>query len=74
MAAIGSGLGVVEYGLVRDVDIKDFLHNVGSFARRDGEGDVEGQNESEDVLRVMDPVNIDEWFIRARMNKFCGLE
>ena len=74
MAAIGSGLGIVEYSLIRDVDIKDFLHDVGGFAGRDGEGDVEGQDESEDVLRIMDSVNIDEGLIRARMNKFCGLE
>jgi len=74
MAAIGSGLGVVEYGLIRDVDIKDFLHDVGGFAGRDGEGDVEGQDESEDVLRIMDSVNIDEGLIGPGMNKFCGLE
>jgi hypothetical protein len=74
MAAIGSGLGVVEYGLIRDVDIKDFLHDVGGFAGRDGEGDVEGQDESEDVLRIMDSDNIDEGLIGPGMNKFCGLE
>ena len=74
MAAIGSGLGVVEYGLIRDVDIKDFLHDVGGFAGRDGEGDVEGQNKAEDVWRVTDLVNIDEGFIGPGMNKFCGLE
>jgi hypothetical protein len=74
MAAIGSGLGVVEYSLIRDVDIKDFLHDVGGFAGRDGEGDVEGQDETKDVLRVMDSVNIDEGFIGPGMNKICSLE
>ena len=74
MAAIGSGLGVVEYGLIRDVDIEDLLHDVGGFAGRDGEGDVEGQDEAEDILRVMDPVNIDERFIGPWMNKLGGLE
>jgi len=50
------------------------LHDVGCFAGRDGEGDVKGQDEAEDVLRVMDPVNIDERFIRARMGKLGSLE
>jgi len=74
VAVIGGRFGVIEDSLVRNVDIKDFLHDVSSFTCRDGEGDVKGQDESEDVLRVMDPVNIDEWFIRARMNKISGLE
>jgi hypothetical protein len=74
MAVVGGSFSIIEYGLVRDVDIKDLLHDVGGFAGRDGEGDVEGQDETEDVLRVMDPVNIDEGFIRARMNKLGGLE
>jgi len=71
---VGGRFGIVEYGLIRDVDIKDLLHDVGSFAGGDGEGDVEGQDEAEDVWRVMDSVNIDEWFVGAWMNKFCGLE
>jgi hypothetical protein len=74
MAVVGGRFGVIKHSLIRDVDIKNFLHNVGSFAGRDGEGYVEGQDEAEDVWRVMDPVNIDEGFIRARMNKFRCLE
>ena len=74
MAVISGRLGVIKNGLVRDVDIKDLLHDIGGFAGRDGEGYVEGQDEAEDVWRVMDPVNIDEGFIRARMNKFRCLE
>ena len=74
MAAISGGFGVIENGLVRDGDIKDLLHDIGGFAGRDGEGDVEGQDETKDVLRVMDPAKVDVGFKRAGMNEFCGLE
>lgn len=42
MAVVGGGLGVIEHGLVRDRDIKNSLHDIGGFAGRDSEGDVEG--------------------------------
>ncbi len=74
MAVVGCGLGVIEDGLVRDADIKNILQDIGSFAGRDSEGDVEGQDEAEDVLRVVDSSDVDEWFERAGVNKFCGLE
>ena len=74
MAVIGGGLGVIENGLVRDRDIKDPLHDVGSFAGADGEGHIEGQDKTENILRVMDSSNVDEWFERTRVNEFCGLE
>ena len=54
MAVIGGGFGVVENGLVGHSDFKDLLKNECGFAGRDGEGHVEGQNESEDVLGVVD--------------------
>lgn len=74
MAVIGGGFGVVEDGLVRDTDIKDVLKNERSFSGADGEGDVEGQDEAKDVLRVVDPPDIDEWFEGAGMNEVCSLE
>jgi len=74
VAVVGGGLGVIEHGLVRDRDIKNSLHDIGGFAGRDSEGDVEGQDKPKDILRVMDPSNVDEWFAGARVNKFCGLE
>lgn len=74
MAVVGGGLGVIEDGLVRDADIKDILQDIGGFAGRDGEGHVEGQDEAEDVLRVMDPSNVDVGFKRTGVNEFCRLE
>lgn len=74
MAVVGGGLGVIEDGLVRDTDIKDVLHNIGGFAGRDGEGHVEGQDKAEDVLRIVDPSNVDEWFDRTGVNEFRRLE
>lgn len=74
MAVIGSSFGVVEDGLVRDADIKDVLQDEGGFSGADGEGDVEGQDEAEDILGVVNSVNIDERFERARVKEVCRLE
>ena len=46
MAVVGGSFGVIEDGLVRDADIKDVLHDIGGFTGRDGEGDIEGQDEA----------------------------
>ena len=62
MAVVGGRLGVIEDGLVRDSDIKDVLQDISSFAGGDGEGDVEGQDKPEDVLRVMDLSDVNAWF------------
>lgn len=54
MAVVGGGFGVIEDSLVRDTDVKDILQDISSLAGRDSEGDVEGQDKPEDVLRVVD--------------------
>ena len=74
MAVVGGSFGVIEDGLVRDADIKNVLQDVSSLTGGDGEGDVEGQDKAEDILRVMNPSNVDEWFEGAGVNKFRGLE
>lgn len=42
MAVVCRGFGVVQDGLVRDIDIKDVLHDECSLSGADGEGDIEG--------------------------------
>ena len=74
MAVVGGGFGVVQDGLVRDADIKDVLQDEGGLSGADGEGDVEGQDESQDILGVVNSSDVDERFERARMNKFCRLK
>ena len=74
MAMVGGGLGVIEDGLVRDADIKNVLQDISSFTGGDSEGDVEGQDESENILRVMDLSDVDEWFNGTRVGEICGLE
>lgn len=74
MAVVGGGLGVIEDSLVRDTNIKNLLQDISGFAGRDGEGDIEGQDEAKDILRVMNPSNINERFNRSWVNKFCCLE
>lgn len=69
MTVVGGGFGVIEDGLVRDADIKDVLQNIGGFAGRDGEGDVEGEDEAEDVLGIVNSSNVDGRLEWARMNK-----
>ena len=41
VAVVGCGFGVVEDGLVRDVDVEYDTHNVGGFTSAYGEGDEE---------------------------------
>lgn len=68
------GLGVIKYRLIRDVDVKDLAKDVRRFSGSDGEGDIKGEDEAKDILRIMDLGNIDEWFKRRGMFKFFGLE
>jgi hypothetical protein len=74
VAVVGGRLGVIERGLIRDGDIKDLSRDIGSFAGGDSKRDVEGQDEAEDVLRVMDSSDVDEWLEWAGVNKVCRLE
>jgi len=74
VAVVGGGLGVIEDGLVRETDIKDVLQDVSRLAGADGKGDVEGQDEAKDILRVMNFPNVDEWLEWAGVNKFGRLE
>ena len=60
--------------MIRDVDVKDGAKDVGSFSGGDGEGDVEGEDQAKNVLRVVDFCNIDEGLKRSGMVKFFGLE
>ena len=62
VAVVCGGFGVVENGLVRDADFKDLLKNERGFAGRDGKGHVEGQDQTEDVLRVVNFSYVDERF------------
>ena len=74
VAVVRGSFSVVENGLVRHIDLKDLLKDERGFAGRDREGHVEGQYESENVLRIVDLSNVDEWFERSRQSDFLGLE
>jgi hypothetical protein len=49
VAVVSSGLSVVEHGLVGDRDVKDIAQNEGGFSGGDCAGDVEGQDEAQDI-------------------------
>lgn len=49
VTVVGSGLSVIEHGLVGDGDVKDIAQNEGGFSGCDGTGDVKGQDEAQDI-------------------------
>lgn len=53
--------------------IEDGFQDSGGFPGRDGEGDIESQDKTEDVFGVMDFCEIDDLFLGCRMHKFLGL-
>ena len=74
VAVVGGRLSVVENGLVRDADIKDVLQDESGFSGADGEGDVEGQDEPEDILGVVNSSDVDGRLDRSWMDKVGGLK
>jgi len=59
--------GVIENGLIRDIDVKDRPQDKGSFSGSDSERDVESKNKAKDIWGVMDFRKINFRFMRLRM-------
>ena len=59
MAIISGGLGIVEHGLIRDGDPEDLPEYLRGFAGAEGKGDVEGQNQPDQMRRVMNFAEVD---------------
>lgn len=74
MTVVRGGLGVVEDGLMGDVDVKDHAHDVGGLAGADGEGDEEREDKPEDVGRIVDFADVDGWFERGGGREIFSLE
>ncbi len=53
VAIISGGLGIIEHGLIGDGDAEDLPKHLCGFAGADGKGDVEGQNQPDQMRRVM---------------------
>lgn len=65
--------GIVENRLIGDFDIEDGLQDSGGFPGRDGEGDIESQDKTEDVFGVVDFCKIDGRLFWGRMYEFLWL-
>ena len=74
VTVISGGFGVIEDGLIRDADIEDILQDEGGLSGADGEGDVEGQDEAEDVLGVVNSPDVDGGFAWSGVKEVSGLE
>lgn len=68
----GSG-GVIEDGLIRDLDVKDRAENEGGFSGSNCKRDVKGKDKAEDIGSIVDFSKIDFGIIRLGMVKFVGL-
>ncbi len=53
VAVVGSGLGVLEHGLIAETDAEDLAEDLGGFAGGKSKGDVEGQDQTEDIGRAV---------------------
>lgn len=73
MAVESSSGSVIEDGLIRDVDVEDRSENVCSFPGSDGKRNIEGEDKTKDVGRIVDFSKIDFGLIRLGMVKFVGL-
>lgn len=74
MAMECSSLGVVEDGLVGDMNVEDDSQDVGSLAGADGKGDEEREDQPEDVGRIVDFADVDGWFERGGDCEIFSLE
>jgi hypothetical protein len=66
------GCRIVQDRLIRDFDVEDGLQNSRGFPGWNGEGDVKGQDKTEDILGVMDLRKLHDRLIGPRMKKLLG--
>ena len=55
---------VIEHSLMRDLDTEDISEDSRSFSGRDGKRDIEGEDQSEDILAVMNFRQFDRGLVR----------
>ena len=60
--------------MIGDRDFKDIAQDEGRFPCGDGAGDMESQDQSQDIGAVVNAVKIDFGFIRGRMLDVGRLE
>ena len=55
---------IIEHRLMRNLHTEDISENSRSLSGRDGKRDIEGQDQAEDILTVMDFGQFDRRFVR----------
>ena len=73
MAIEGGRSGIVEYSLVGEGDREYGLEDEGGLSGTQGEGDVKGEDEAEDIRGVVDSGQIDGGLMGLGMGKLMGL-
>ena len=74
VAVVCCGFGVVEDGLVGDVDVEDDTHDVGGFTGAYSEGDEEREDKSHNIGRIVNFTDVDGRFHRRWHDQVFGLE
>lgn len=72
MAVESGGSGIVEYRLIRDLDVKDTAEDGGGFSGGDGKRHIESEDKAEDIRGIVDFGEIDLGAIRLGMIKLVG--
>jgi hypothetical protein len=70
MAVESSGRGVIENGLIRDLDIKNSSQDEGSFSCSNGKGHVKSKNKAEDIGSIVDFREVHHRLVRLGMRQF----
>lgn len=73
--AVPRGTGsIIEDSLMRNLDAEDLAQYLGGFSGRNGKRNIEGQNQTKDILAVMDSRQLDRRSFRRRVFQFFWLE
>lgn len=74
MAVEGSGGGVIQDSLIRDLDVKDISEDMSCFSGSDSVRDIEGEDKAENIRGIMDIREIDIRFVGSRVKEVAGFE
>jgi hypothetical protein len=74
MTVVGGGLGVIEDGLIADGHCEDLAEHLGGFASGQGKGDMEGQDQAQQIRTAVNAGQVDGGRVRSGRMKLKGLE
>ena len=74
VTVVGGGLGVVEDSLIAEGHVKDLAQDLGGFTSREGERDMEGQDQAEQIGRAMNAGQVEARPLDGRRFQLSRLE